>query len=624
MKALTFPVCFPIFSLFDFAPKVTIRPIDTFLLLLFTIYVYLESRCFPMLMNHSLSYERYSANKDYFDSGLINLLEKQQFQIKKLKRDATIRQATIYGKNAVIKTLKFKNKDLNILTYNLKNKLRDSKDNADALIEEIDTEIKNINKKIDDELQKSYAENNELYEELQRIRKENEKLRREVDKLTQSTNLDSSNSSLPPSTDMYKKPTNSREPSTKKRGGQPGHKVHTSKIRSTPDKIIEKIVSKAPTGASPVFNDVNEIVYYVTQVIDARFVTTVTETRYFIDKEATTLPDTIMKAYKINSVTYANSFKSTVLYLNSKGTIALNRLCIMLHELSTGEIDLSPGTVINWSAEFYTKSQDARDKIIEEIIENKVVHVDETGWKIDGKNAWMHVLCTRNGAYFQCTKKRCDDYVGPLKILENYEGYLVHDHFKPYYRLTKSAHCECNCHILRYLRAGLVFDENLGCAKLMDLFKQMNAHKKRLLEEGITKMEDAKRKGYEERYLRIIEDTLREYYEKYPNIKRKYVPNYIKTMERLKVYKREHLRFIEDFTVPFENNRAELQMRPTKTKKKVSGQSINITTANYFAAIHTINQTCILQNQNTLQMIEDILNGKDVFISYNYYSSIYR
>ena len=97
---------------------------------------------------------------------------------------------------------------------------------------------------------------------------------------------------------------------------------------------------------------------------------------------------------------------------------------------------------------------------------------------------------------------------------------------------------------------------------------------------------------------------------------RKYVPTYIKTMERLKVYKDEHLRFIVDFNVDFDNNAAERQARALKTKKKVSGQSNTITTANYFTAILTINQTCILQNKNTLETIEDILNGKDIFISY--------
>ena len=68
-------------------------------------------------------------------------------------------------------------------------------------------------------------------------------------------------------------------------------------------------------------------------------------------------------------------------------------------------------------------------------------------------------------------------------------------------------------------------------------------------------------------------------------------------MKRMVEYKEEHLRFIKDFTVPSDNNIAERQMRPTKAKKKISGQSLSLETANYFAAIHTVVQTCSLQKK---------------------------
>ena len=54
-----------------------------------------------------------------------------------------------------------------------------------------------------------------------------------------SIKKDSMNSSLAPSTDMFKKNRSLRVKSKLKSGGQPGHKGHTLKMSSKPDKTIE-------------------------------------------------------------------------------------------------------------------------------------------------------------------------------------------------------------------------------------------------------------------------------------------------------------------------------------------------------------------------------------------------
>jgi transposase len=55
----------------------------------------------------------------------------------------------------------------------------------------------------------------------------------------QSVKKDSHNSSLPPSSDIISPPKNLRILSTRKSGGQPGHKGSTLEMSSTPDKIID-------------------------------------------------------------------------------------------------------------------------------------------------------------------------------------------------------------------------------------------------------------------------------------------------------------------------------------------------------------------------------------------------
>ncbi|MCR0514307.1 IS66 family transposase, partial [[Clostridium] innocuum] len=92
--------------------------------------------------------------------------------------------------------------------------------------------------------------------------------------------------------------------------------------------------------------------------------------------------------------------------------------------------------------------------------------------------------------------------------------------------------------------------------------------------------------SYEERYMEILNDELEKYASEHPKkVAAKYVPGYIKLMKRM------------------------VQMRPTKAKKKISGQSLSLETANYFAAIHTVVQTCSLQKKNTLEEIKAILQS---------------
>ena len=63
-----------------------------------------------------------------------------------------------------------------------------------------------------------------LHERIAFLEAENERKDAEIKRLKAQIGKDSSNSSRPPGSDGFKKITNSREPSGKKPGGQPGHK----------------------------------------------------------------------------------------------------------------------------------------------------------------------------------------------------------------------------------------------------------------------------------------------------------------------------------------------------------------------------------------------------------------
>ena len=82
----------------------------------------------------------------------------------------------------------------------------------------------------------------ELFALISALKAENAALKARIAELERRLGLDSSNSSRPPSSDGPKKParvSSLREPSSKKTGGQKGHKGETLRQTATPDVVAD-------------------------------------------------------------------------------------------------------------------------------------------------------------------------------------------------------------------------------------------------------------------------------------------------------------------------------------------------------------------------------------------------
>lgn len=82
---------------------------------------------------------------------------------------------------------------------------------------------------------------------------------------------------------------------------------------------------------------------------------------------------------------------------------------------------------------------------------------------------------------------------------------------------------------------------------------------------------------------------------------------------RLKKYKKNHLYFIKNFDVPFDNNMSEQDLRIFKTKTKISGGFKSIKAAKHYVNTLSIIKTSIKRNINPYESIKKIFENQILF-----------
>lgn len=82
---------------------------------------------------------------------------------------------------------------------------------------------------------------------------------------------------------------------------------------------------------------------------------------------------------------------------------------------------------------------------------------------------------------------------------------------------------------------------------------------------------------------------------------------------RLVKYKQNHLYFIEDFNIPFDNNLSERDLRIFKNKTKISGGFRSMSVAQNFANTLSIIKTSIKRKINPYYSIKAIFNSEVLF-----------
>ena len=423
-------------------------------------------------------------------------------------------------------------------------------------------------------LQKKVQEQAEMIEGLLRII---DGLNQTIKDLTEKLGKNSRNSSKPPSSDGLNKPSpkSLRKPSGKKSGGQTGHPGKTLGIMAEPDETVQHMPSVC--HGCPCRNTClnRACIGETRQVIDA--VTTVNVTAHQIlvldcpmrgIQHRGEFPDTI-KA----TVQYGENLQALAVALNTIGAVSVNRT----HEIISGVfgIPLSTGSISNMVGRCADSLTETVERIRQELTSSGVINVDETGTRVDGKTIWVHNASNPQYTHLTINAKRGQEGMDAGRVLPDFLGIAVHDCWAPYWKYSRILHALCCAHLLREL-AGVEehHPEQKWAADFKKLLLEMKNAKDLAVDNGKEKLSEDSLQEFDRKYDQIIaqaylENPLPEITEKKRGRKKK--GKILALIERLDSLKASVCLFIHNFSVPFDNNQAERDIRMIKTKTKVSG-----------------------------------------------------
>lgn len=416
---------------------------------------------------------------------------------------------------------------------------------------------------------KAEAQRDGAYDKITEMRREKYQLAAELEeekgknqKLMAQISKDFENSALPSSAQPIrkKKIPNNREATGRKPGGQPGHPGHGRK-KQIPARTV--LLQPPPEILDdPDFRRTKKTI--IKQLVNVRVCLDVIEYKADTYRNSRTgeICHAQFPAGVIDDVNYGSSVKAFLFLLNNDCCVSIDKCRDFLKNLTGGKLEISKGMISKLSQEFAEKSGPLRKTAASELFLYPVLHTDCTNVRVNGQSAYVFICAAPDGPalYYAREVKGHAGVAGTLA--EDYQGVLVHDHEKTFYRYG-SAHQECLAHVLRYLKGSMENEPERTWNKAMHSLLQEMIHYVNGLG-SVEQREPEKILEYETRYDQILETALDGYADDPCS---DYYREGFNLATRLKEYREAHLLFLHNSRVPTTNNLAERLLRIIKRKQ---------------------------------------------------------
>ncbi len=440
-----------------------------------------------------------------------------------------------------------------------------------------------------------------------------DELTERVAELEARLNMNSRNSSRPPSSDGLSKSSAQRKKTGRPPGGKPGHKGGTLMMVEDPDWIVVHAPGSCRTcGRS--LDRVKPSELDRRQVFDIP-ITSLEVTEH---QRQTKLCPCCGRENRggfpssVGSKTqYGPNLRGFLSYLNVYQLIPLKRACELVGDLFGHEV--CEATLLNTNSALYEILAPAEEAILRGIIDSGVGCFDETGVRIDGRTSWLHVACSPELTYYAVHEARGRRAMDDIDILPQFKGTAVHDALASYFGYS-CEHALCNAHLLRELK-GLEEEGQSWASDMADLLRDAHARVDKAAERGLTALPRRTLARIEKRYHQIVargrlENPMPDTSGQPARRGRKKRSRAQNLLERLRNHPDKVLAFARDFGIPFDNNLAERDLRMVKVQQKVSGAFRSWEGAHAFCRIRSYISTARKNSVSVIKALSGAFEGE--------------
>jgi len=436
---------------------------------------------------------------------------------------------------------------------------------------------------------------------------------------------DSHNSSLPPSLDLpwhkVKRTRSLRKKSGMKVGAQPGHPGTTLRQVGQPDLIITHAPDHC-AGCGDMLQVCKLLRVERRQVFDIQDGRMkVTEHRAETRRCTACGGETKAKfpAHLRAPVQYGMGVLSRSVYLYLYQLLPINRTAETMRDLF--HCPISVATIQRAARICSRKLVNTEQRIKAGIRHSAVIGVDETGLRVAGSGAYIHVARAEELTHYGFDERRGKAAMDEIGILPQFTGTLVRDGWASYKWYEQCRHSLCNVHLLR----DLVFitesspEQKVWTTSFTKLLLKIKAAAAQAKSEAQRGLSEQIKNDFLQCYDKLVgkADRLN------PPPKRKAEADSPKKksiqqltprrlINRLQRHRDEVLRFMSDLSVPFDNNGSERDLRMIKLQQKISGCFRTPDGARVFCRVRSYLSTARKQGHSLLSSLERLLHGKPI------------
>lgn len=312
----------------------------------------------------------------------------------------------------------------------------------------------------------------------------------------------------------------------------------------------------------------------------------------------------------------ASDLPHAQLGINALATAAVMRVCyrLPLRQITRlfaqlPGLKLCPGAIVKQLRRLARWLEGQYERLKLSLRAAGVVHSDETGWRINGKNAYLWTLTNSKHTLYHVDRSRGAKVIRELlgkSFGREGDGKLVSDFFAVYDKIGGTRQ-RCNTHLLRELRdtvarrpqlAGHAFFKR--CKALIKAMLRLKNRRDQLTRKAYKHQVDL----LEKQLLKLSQETWED-----KDAKR--------LTARLAKYRHELTPFLHHADLDGTNNAAERALRPPVVMRKITGGNRSASGAQAWAILASVLRTIEQQGRDVVATIKSLLRaawaGRDVF-----------